>query len=248
MTNRVAVITGGASGVGLGVAEHLVRDGHRVGLLDIDGEMAIKAAAQLRADGADAIGVQADVTDRERVVAALDEVRREFGPISIVITSAGIDENAAVGDITAEAWARVLNVNLTGTFNAIQPAVPDMKAAGWGRIVTISSLAAEAGAPMMAHYAASKGGVISLTKALAFELAADGITANTIPPSIIDTPMSQQGVKAGVIPDFDTMAALTLVQRVGTPDDVGAACAFLCSEAAGFITGQIIGVNGGMRM
>jgi 2-hydroxycyclohexanecarboxyl-CoA dehydrogenase len=248
VTNRAAVITGGASGIGLGVAQHLARCGHRIGLLDLNGEAAIKAATQLRADGADAIGVQADVTDRQRVAAALDEIRQEFGPIGIVVTSAGIDENAAFADITAEAWARVLDVNLTGTFNAIQPAVPDMKAAGWGRIVTISSLAAQSGAPMMAHYAASKGGVISLTKALAFELAAEGITANTIPPSIIDTPMAREGVKAGVIPDLDTMAALTLVQRLGTPEDVGAACAFLCSDAAGFITGQTIGVNGGMRM
>lgn len=248
MTSRAAVITGGASGIGYAAAEHLARAGHRIGLLDVNGALAATAAGELRSGGAEAVSVQVDVTDRAAMVAAIDEVRTAFGPIGIVVTSAGIDESAAVTDITAESWARVLDVNLTGTFNAIQPVVGDMKAAGWGRIVTISSQAAQSGAPMMAHYAASKGAVISLTKSLAFELSGEGITANTIPPSIIDTPMAQEGVQAGVIPDLEVLATMTLVRRVGTPNDVAAACAFLCSDDAGFITGQIIGVNGGMYM
>jgi 2-hydroxycyclohexanecarboxyl-CoA dehydrogenase len=248
MTSRVAVITGGASGIGFAVAEHLVRAGHRIGLLDLDGERASKAADELRVGGAEVVSVEVDVTDRVAVASAVDLVRTAFGPIGIVVTSAGIDESAAVTDITEESWARVLDVNLTGTFYAIQPVVADMKAAGWGRIVTISSQAAQSGAPMMAHYAASKGGVISLTKSLAYELSGDGITANTIPPSIIDTPMAQEGVRAGVIPDLDVLATMTLVRRIGTPNDVAAACAFLCSDDAGFITGQLIGVNGGMYM
>lgn len=245
---KVAVITGGASGIGLGVAQHLAKDGHKVALLDVNGETVTRAAKQLVADGAAAIGLPTDVTDRAAVATALQSVRQQLGPIAMVITSAGIDEMAPVTDITADAWDRVLRVNLTGTFNVVQAAVPDMKAARWGRIVTISSQAAQSGAPMMAHYAASKGGVISLTKALAFELSAEGITANTIPPSTIDTPMAREGVKAGLIPELDVMASMTPVQRVGTVDDVSAMVAFLCSDAASYITGQTIGVNGGTWM
>ena len=136
-------------------------------------------------------------------------------------------------------------MNLTGTFHCLQAAVPDMLAGGWGRIVTISSSSAQSGAARMAHYVASKGGVIGLTKALAVEYAAKGITVNTIPPAVIDTPMVRRAEAAGDVPSIDAIAARTPVRRAGTPDDIAAACAFLCSEDAGYITGQIIGVNGG---
>jgi 2-hydroxycyclohexanecarboxyl-CoA dehydrogenase len=134
---------------------------------------------------------------------------------------------------------------MSGTFHCLQAAVPDMLAAGWGRIVTISSSSAQSGAARMAHYVASKGGVVGLTKALAVELAPHGITVNTIPPGFIDTPMARRAEAAGDIPSVDAVAARTPVRRAGTPDDVAAACAFLCSEEAGYITGQLIGVNGG---
>jgi 2-hydroxycyclohexanecarboxyl-CoA dehydrogenase len=149
--------------------------------------------------------------------------------------------------MSVDDWERVLRVNLTGTFHCIQAALPDMLDAGWGRIVTISSTGAQSGAPGRAHYAASKGGVIALTKSLALELAPKGITVNTIPPSIIDTPMAREGGKHGDVPGggVEALAAMTPVGRVGIPDDVAAACAFLCSDDAGFITGQQIGVNGG---
>jgi NAD(P)-dependent dehydrogenase (short-subunit alcohol dehydrogenase family) len=162
-----------------------------------------------------------------------------------MVTSAGIEAFTAVTDITAEQWDRILAVNLTGTFHCVQAAIPDMRESGWGRIITISSSSAQSGAPKMAHYAASKGGVIALTKALAVELAREGITVNTIPPSIIDTPMARHAEEAGDFPGVDTIASMTPVGRAGTPDDIAAACAFLCSEDAGFITGQLIGVNGG---
>ncbi len=162
-----------------------------------------------------------------------------------MVTSAGLDEFSPFTDITAESWERVLRVNLTGTFHCLQAVVPDMLAAGWGRIVTISSSSAQSGAAKMAHYVASKGGVIGLTKALAVELAPHGITVNTIPPAIIDTPMARRAEAAGDVPSIDVIAKATPVRRAGTPDDVAAACAYLCSDEAGYVTGQQIGVNGG---
>ena len=137
-------------------------------------------------------------------------------------------------------------MNLTGTFTCVQAAVADMLPAGWGRIVTISSSSAQSGAPRMAHYAASKGGVIGLTKALAVELARSGITANTIPPSLVNTPMVDKAVAAGDFPGVDIVGPMIPVGRAGTPDDIAGACSFLCSDDGSYITGQIIGVNGGM--
>ena len=180
------------------------------------------------------------------MTAAFDTVRAELGPIEILVTSAGIESFDASLDITAESWDRIIAVNLTGTFTCVQAALPDMVAAGWGRIVTISSSSAQSGAPNMAHYAASKGGVISLTKSLAVELARQGITANTIPPSLVDTPMARAREAAGDFPGVDLVGAMIPLGRAGTPDDIAAACSYLCSEAASYITGQVIGVNGGM--
>ncbi|EME14374.1 SDR family NAD(P)-dependent oxidoreductase [Rhodococcus triatomae] len=244
-STRVAVITGGASGIGLAAARRLGEGGHPVALLDRQGDLAQKAADELREIGITALAAEVDVTDRGAVDKALDQVRRELGPVRIMVTSAGIESTAPFADITLDDWDRVLAVNLTGTFHCVQSAVPDMKEAGWGRIVTISSSSAQSGAPDRAHYVASKGGVIALTKALSFELAPLGITANTIPPSIIDTPMAREGAKHDAMIDLDALASMTPVRRIGTPDDVAAATAFLCSDAAGFITGQVIGVNGG---
>jgi 2-hydroxycyclohexanecarboxyl-CoA dehydrogenase len=245
LMGRVAVVTGAASGMGLAVSRHLADRGHRVGLLDLDGDAAQRAAEDLRAGDARALACEVDVTDRAAVDEAVRKVRTELGPVEIMVTSAGLDEFAAFTEITPEAWARILAVNLTGTFHCLQAAVPDMLAAGWGRIVTISSSSAQSGAANMAHYVASKGGVIGLTKALAVELAPHGITVNTIPPAIIDTPMARRAEKAGNVPSIDTIAGATPVRRAGTPEDVAATCAFLCSDDAGYITGQQIGVNGG---
>ena len=245
-SGRVAVVTGAASGIGLGIARRLAADGHAVGLLDLDGEGAEKAAAELAAQGGQAVGHEADVADRSVLERVYASVREELGPVTIVVTSAGMEAFDPILEITPERWDRILAVNLTGTFTCVQLALPDMLAAGWGRIVTISSSSAQSGAPNMTHYVASKGGVIGLTKAFARELAAQGITANTIPPTIVDTPMARKGEASGEVPPVEVMAQMVPLGRAGTPDDIAAACAFLCSEGAGYITGQLIGVNGGM--
>jgi 2-hydroxycyclohexanecarboxyl-CoA dehydrogenase len=243
--NRVAVVTGAASGMGLAVARRLAERGDRVALLDLDGDGAQRAAGDLRASGARALGCKVDVTDRRGVDEALRQVRSELGPVEIMVTCAGIAAFESFTDIRLESWNRMIAVNLTGTFQCIQAAIPDMVAARWGRIVTISSSSAQTGAPRMAHYAASKGGVIALTRTLAREYGPLGITVNNIPPSGIDTPMFQGALAAGDLPGRDTLAAAVPLGRIGTPEDIAAACVFLCSDEAGYITGQVIGVNGG---
>jgi NAD(P)-dependent dehydrogenase (short-subunit alcohol dehydrogenase family) len=243
--SRVAVVTGAASGMGLAIARRLAQDGHRVALLDLDGDAAERAADDLRGSGTKALAAKVDVTDRDAIDEALDRVRNELGPIEIIVTSAGLDEFVPFTEIASAQWERMLAVNLTGTFHCVQSAVPDMLAGSWGRIVTISSSSAQSGAPRMAHYVASKGGVVGLTKALAVELGPHGITVNTIPPGAIDTPMSRRAQATGALPSTDTIAKMIPVRRTGTPEDVAAACAFLCSEEAGYITGQQINLSGG---
>jgi NAD(P)-dependent dehydrogenase (short-subunit alcohol dehydrogenase family) len=231
--------------MGLGIARRLADAGDRVALLDLDGDAAAAAADELTRAGATALAAKVDVTDRGGVDDAFARVRAELGPVEILVTSAGFDEFRPFAEITVDAWERMLAVNLTGTFHCIQAAIPDMLAGGWGRIVTISSSSAQSGTARMAHYVASKGGVIGLTKALAVEYAPHGITVNTIPPGFIDTPMARRAEARGDLPDMDAVAARTPVRRAGTPDDIAAACAFLCSDEAGYITGQALNVNGG---
>jgi NAD(P)-dependent dehydrogenase (short-subunit alcohol dehydrogenase family) len=246
VSSRVAVVTGAASGIGLGVAKRLAADGIAVALLDRDGTGAATAAEELSSQGSKAISWAVDVADRGKLERVFSEVRQQLGPVTILVTSAGIESFDAVADITPEKWDRLLAVNLTGTFTCMQLAVPDMTAAGWGRIVTISSSSAQSGAPNMAHYVASKGGVIGLTRAFAREFASQGVTVNTIPPTIVDTPMARKAAGVGNVPSVDVMGRMVPIGRAGTPGDIAGACAFLCSEEAGYITGQLIGVNGGM--
>jgi NAD(P)-dependent dehydrogenase (short-subunit alcohol dehydrogenase family) len=243
--SRVTVVTGAASGMGLAVSQRLAAKGHRVALLDLDGDAAEQAADALRSSGAEAIAATVDVADRAAIDDALGKVRADLGPVEVMVTSAGLDRFESFTDITPESWDRMIAVNLTGTFHCLQAVVPDMLAAKWGRIVTISSSSAQSGAARLAHYVASKGGVIALTKALAIELGPHGITVNTIPPSLIDTPMARRGETAGDLPSIDQIVVRAPVRRAGTVDDIAAACEFLCSDDAGYITGQQINVNGG---
>lgn len=245
---RVAVVTGGASGMGEATCHELGRLGHKIAVLDINGEAAQRVSEELRAEGVTALGVAADVTDRPAVEEAFAKVRSELGPVGILVTSAGLVDFAPFRDITPQSWQRIIDVNLTGTFHCCQVAVADMVTAGWGRIVMISSSSAQRGSPGMAHYAASKGALISLTKSVAREYASVGITVNNIPPSAIETPMQHQSQAAGKLPSNETMAQSVPLGHLGTGADIAAAVGFLCSEAAGFITGQVLGVNGGAVM
>jgi 2-hydroxycyclohexanecarboxyl-CoA dehydrogenase len=246
--NRVAVVTGGASGMGEATCHELGTRGHKVAVLDIDGQAAQRVSEEVRAEGATALGVAADVSDRAAVEQAFAKVRSELGPVHILVTSAGLVDFAPFTEITTAAWERLIAVNLTGTFHCCQVAVPDMVEAKWGRIVMISSSSAQRGSPGMAHYAASKGALLSLTRSLAREYAPLGITVNNIPPSAIETPMQHRSQAEGHLPSNEQMAASVPLGHLGTGGDIAAAVAFLCSEQAGFITGQVLGVNGGSVM
>jgi 2-hydroxycyclohexanecarboxyl-CoA dehydrogenase len=241
----VAVVTGGASGMGEATCHELGRRGHKVAVMDIDGQAAQRVSEELRADDVTALAVAADVSDRAAVEEAFAKIRTELGPVHILVTSAGLVDFAPFSEITPEQWDRLIAVNLTGTFHCCQVAIPDMVDAGWGRIVMISSSSAQRGSPKMAHYAASKGALLTLTKSLAREYGAAGITVNNIPPSAIETPMQHRGQADGHLPSNEQMTASVPMGRLGTGDDIAAAVGFLCSEEAGFITGQILGVNGG---
>jgi len=243
---RTAIVTGGASGIGLAIAERLAVDGNAVAIFDRNGEAAEVAAAKIAAAGGTAIGATVDVTSRAQIDAGVGEVRRRLGAATILVNSAGLDGFDPFLKITLETWNRILEVNLTGTFQCCQAVVPDMIEAGWGRIVNISSSSAQGGQPFMTHYVASKAAVIGFTKALALELGPKGITVNTVPPGFIDTPMLRAAEGKGYLGGgVDEHAARTPVRRAGRPEDIAAACSFLVREEASYITGQVIGVNGG---
>jgi NAD(P)-dependent dehydrogenase (short-subunit alcohol dehydrogenase family) len=148
--------------------------------------------------------------------------------------------------MSVETWQQMIDVNLTGVFHTVQPALADMVAAKWGRVITISSQAAQSGAQDRGHYAASKGGVIGLTRSLAREFARHGITVNTIPPCLVDTPLAREGERLGQVPPLEAIAqAVVPIGRAGTPDDIAGAVEFLASDKASYITGQELNVNGG---
>lgn len=244
--NKVAVVTGGGSGIGLGISERLANDGISVAVLDLNAEGAEVAAEKISADGGTAIGVEADVTDRPALEAAVAHVTEALGPPTILVNNAGLQGFDKFLNIPVEKWNRIIEVNLTGTFHCCQVVIPHMIEAGWGRIVNISSSSAQGGQPFMTHYVSSKAGMIGLTKALALEFGPKGITVNTIPPGFIDTPMLRDSESKGLLGNsVEHHEQQVPVRRVGRPEDIAAATAFLVSDDASYITGQIIGVNGG---
>jgi 2-hydroxycyclohexanecarboxyl-CoA dehydrogenase len=247
---RVAVVTGGAStkdnaiSIGHAIARRLGRNEYKVAVFDIDAEAAERTAEELRNNGAEASAYGVDVGDRRQVDAAMDKVRSDLGPVEILITSAAIAPRQPFEDITPESFMRVLQINLIGTFNCIQSALPDMLKSRWGRIVMISSSSAQRGGAGMVPYSASKGGVIAMTKSVALTYASTGVTVNNVSPSAIDTPSVRKKEDAGML-TVEGMARNIPVGRIGTGDDIAAACMYLISEDASYTTGQTVSVNGG---
>lgn len=242
-----AIVTGGASGIGLAISEALAARGSRVAILDLAADALDEQVHRLNGAGGTVVGHRCDVTDRAGVESAVAAVAEELGPPLILVNNAGRPLFRRFLDIDIEHWQQVIEVNLTGTFHLSQVVLPHMVAAGWGRIVNISSSSTHGGQPYLSGYVAAKSGVIGLTKSLALEHGPDGITVNTIPPGFIDTPMLQADAEKGRlgpggIPDA---VARTPVRRIGTPDDIAHTCVFLCEDASSYITGQVIGVNGG---
>lgn len=244
---RVAIVTGAGSGVGRAIAMRLAHDGLRVAVLDLDEDATQSVISEIQVAGGTAAAFGAvDVSHRAQVDEAVSRVRDELGPVTVLVNNAGITGFRRFLDITDEKWERVVAVNLYGPFVVTQAVLPDMLDAGWGRVVNIASSAAQTGQPYMVHYASAKAGVIGFTKALALEVASHGITVNAIPPSTIDTPMLRESERRGVLGGTaEDIAARIPIGRIGVPDDIAHACAFLVSEGASYITGQVLGVNGG---
>ncbi|MGF7236361.1 MAG: SDR family NAD(P)-dependent oxidoreductase [Frankia sp.] len=244
MSGHTAIVTGGASGIGGAISRRLAVDGAAVAIFDVNGESVTAAVAAIEAAGGKALGVTVDVTDRPGIDAGVEEVRNRLGRPTILVNSAGMTPHGPFLEITPEVWNHTLAVNLTGTFHCCQAVLPDMIEEGWGRIVNISSSSVHSGSAQLASYVSAKSGVVGLTKVLALEFGRRGITVNTIPPGFIDTPMLRNSEKGGLM-GVEQQIARTPVGRIGRPEDIAATCAFLVSEEASYITGQIIGVNGG---
>ena len=247
LAGRSAVVTGGASGIGLAISERLARDGAGVAIFDVDVEAGRAAAERISGEGGRCIARAVDVSARDQVDAGVQAARGELGRIEILVNNAGIEDIGPFVSVEPDAWGRIFAVNVFGMFHCTQAVVPDMIDAGWGRIINISSSSAQRGSRGMVAYSASKGAVISFTRSLALELGPHGVTVNNIPPNFVVTPMFHKAVDAGHIPaDFmETQAKDTPVGRPGRPEDIAAACAFLASPESAYITAQTIGVNGG---
>jgi len=237
LAGRKAFVTGGAKGIGAAIARRLAADGALVTIADLD-----IAAAQTLATSIWARAVQLDVADLAQVAAAL----AEHGPVDILVNNAGVDQHAFFTRTTPEDWRRLIAINLESVFATTHAALPAMQAAGYGRIINIASEAGRLGSRGGAVYAAAKGGVIAFTRSIARENGSKGITANVIAPGPIDTPLLRQALEQGGDKLLGAMTGATLAGRLGTPDEVAAAVAFLASTEAGFITGEVLGVSGGM--
>jgi 2-hydroxycyclohexanecarboxyl-CoA dehydrogenase len=242
---KVALVTGAAAGIGAAIARRLARDGIAIGVLDILIDDATRVADEIVKAGGKAIALQASITDRTQMSTALTRLRQTFGPVTIVVNNAGITGFVPFEELTDAQWDRMMEINLKGAFIVTQMVLPDMKSAGWGRIVNISSSSAQSGAVLMAHYSASKGAIIALTKTLARELGPLGITANNIPPRfVMNTVMSEKSFAESHLSKQSQIDSGP-IKRQGEPEDIAGACAWLVSEEAGYVTGQTIGVNGG---
>lgn len=233
MVVRTAVVTGGGSGIGQAVAARLRKDGHQVAVFDI-------------APSGEELEYKVDVTDRVEIDQALTEVRERLGPVTILVNGAGVEVYKRFVNLTWETWSRAIDVNLHSVFHCTQAVLPDMIDAGWGRVVNISSSSTHSGQPFMSSYVSAKSGVNGLTKSLALEYGPHGITVNAVPPGFVNTPMLRRAEERGLLGGtIDEHIQRTPVRRAGRPEDIAAACSFLTSEEAGYITGQILGVNGG---
>jgi 2-hydroxycyclohexanecarboxyl-CoA dehydrogenase len=237
MAVRRALVTGGASGIGEAIARRLAADGLAVVVLDLQGAAAARVASAI-----DGVAVALDVTDFDAVHGAVNT----HGPFDVLVNSVGVDQHAFFTKTTPAQWRHLLAINLESVLNTTHAVLPAMQAAGYGRIVNVASEAGRLGSRGGSVYAAAKGAVIAFTRSIARENGAKGVTANVVAPGPIDTPLLRKAVEQGGPRLMDAMSGATLLGRLGTPEEVAAAVAFLASEQAGYVTGEVLGVSGGM--
>ncbi len=240
MTAKRALVTGGSGGIGAAICKRLARDGHFVYVhANRNVESAAAVVGEVTQEGGLAQAVAFDVTDADASLKALQAVLDE-GPIQILVNNAGIHDDAVFPGMSAEQWHRVIDASVDGFFNVTQPLTMPMIRTRWGRIINISSISALTGNRGQVNYAAAKGALNAATKSLALEVASRGITVNAVAPGIIATAMSESAF------DDDTIARIVPMKRAGLPTEVASLVAYLASEEAGYITAQVISINGGM--
>jgi 2-hydroxycyclohexanecarboxyl-CoA dehydrogenase len=242
LEGRKALVTGGASGIGAAIAARLAAEGAEVWVGDVDAEGAEKVAGEVNGHG-----IRLDVTDLDSAHAAVEAAG---GTLDILVNNAGTDEFGFFPQTSPEQWAKVLAVNLNGVLNCTAAALPGMQAARYGRIVSISSEAGRVGSKGSAVYSAAKGGVVAFMKVIARENGRYGVTANSIAPGPIETPLLMGARELGEMGEklIENMKSQTQLGRLGQPDEVAAAVAFLASDDATYVTGETLGVSGGLGM
>jgi 3-oxoacyl-[acyl-carrier protein] reductase len=246
---RVAIVTGAARGIGAAIAYRLAADGMAVGVVDLDAQGSARTANAIIEDGGKAVAIGADVADEEAATDAVQQTAAELGPVTVLINSAGIIRDNLIFKMSIDDWDAVMDVHLRGTFLMTRAAQAHMTQARWGRIVNLSSTSA-LGNRGQVNYAAAKAGVVGFTKSLALELGKFGVTANAIAPGFIETEMTQaSAARQGVnFEDWKLAAARDIpAGRIGQPEDVAAVASFLCRPEAGYVSGQVIFVNGGAK-
>lgn len=240
--NRVAIVTGAASGIGKEVAVQFAQNGATVIVADANQQGAVNVAADIQNQGGRAQAIPVDVTDQSAVSAMVEQVVKNHGQLDILVHSAGIGLERSFLETSLEEWRRIVDIDLTGTFLCCQAAAREMARRGYGRIVTLSSTAGMRGGTGRAAYGAAKGGVIALTKVMAVELAASGITVNALAPGAIETELV---AKMHSPQTRVTYTKAIPADRYGSPEEVASSALFLASDAAAYITGQVLGVDGG---
>jgi 2-hydroxycyclohexanecarboxyl-CoA dehydrogenase len=250
LSTRTVLVTGAARGIGKAIAERLASQGYQVAIGDLRHDDANATAAAIVDSGGVAIAVPLDVTSSESVASAVSQVVDRLGPIEIVVNNAGWDDLAPFLKTNEAFWDRVIDINYKGVLRVCSAVVPGMVDAGWGRVVNIGSDAGRVGSSLEAVYAGAKGGVIAFTKTLAREMARKGVTANVVCPGPTETPLLEEivGAASDSAKVIAAMKDAVPMKRLGRPEELAAAVAFMVSEDAGFVTGQTLSVSGGLTM
>ena len=243
--SRVALVTGGSRGIGRAIAERLAADGHRVVVnFSSSPEAAASVVEEIRSAGGEAVAVAADVSDADAVANLMGRVGDEYGPVEILVNNAGVTRDGLLARMGSDDWDRVMEVNLRSVYLCTKAVLRGMLKNRWGRIISIGSVSGLAGNPGQANYAASKAAIVGFTKSIAKEVGSRGITANVVAPGFIESDMTAALGESAL----EAAIGATAIGRLGRPDDIAGAVGYLAGDEAGFVTGQVIVVDGGLTI